>query len=263
MEESPKVDDKEALLQALLLKIPTVADAQHLNECASLGLAMLLRRDTDKPLRDELAHEIATVIAEIPTGQPPERIRGEMRMAANRCIKILQAAKERRLPRSVTHPGQNWAQAGGAHHHHAAHRRRPSRKPWYIGAGVAGGLVLAWVVWHGLGQEGEADLSPGEQLASQMDDVAHGMGPPTHVFGGALRVEYVDGHPVVIAEDVPPRMCVAAGWELVGEGLLTINGVTAPRLSAAKISELCNAVEGKATIMWMPKAESPAEAPQQ
>jgi hypothetical protein len=254
MDGPPKGDDKDALYRALLLKIPTVADATHLKECVELGLAMLLQRDTDKLLRDELHHDLAQALADIPAGQGPERIHGELRIAAKRCVHILEAAKERRKPRAVVHPRDNWAVAGKVHHGSVPRRRR-RRWPLVVAA-VVGMAVMVVVAWKAMQQAGEEDLTPGAQLAEQMAQAAQGVGPATHLFGGALRVEIFDGRPVVVAEEVPPRMCVAAGWDLKGEGVLTINGITAPRLSAAKISELCNL--GKtATIQWMPRPDEP------
>ena len=53
-------------------------------------------------------------------------------------------------------------------------------------------------------------------------------------------------------EGVRPNECVSAGWDLVSKGVLTVNGVTPARVSAAKLNELCHN-EDTATLAWVPK----------
>ncbi len=84
--------------------------------------------------------------------------------------------------------------------------------------------------------------------ASESGSVEHS------VYGGAIRVARQGNQVVVAAENVPPNVCVSVGWKLVRKGLLSINGTVPLRVSAAKLSELCNQEEGNPTLTWSPRA---------
>ncbi|MBI3444449.1 MAG: hypothetical protein HY055_03605 [Magnetospirillum sp.] len=99
---------------------------------------------------------------------------------------------------------------------------------------------------------GPAGASP-EVFAEQMERAAQTSGVVPHVFGGTITVERKGNQVTLTAEGVPPTACVSVGWKLVRKGLLTINGTTPLRVSAAKLSELCNQEDGPATLVWVPK----------
>ena len=250
-------EEQEALFQALLRKLPSLAEPVKLEEAALLALALMLRRPTDRELKVELVARIREVVAEVKPGASPDALRNEMRFAARGCIKVLQAARERRLPRRAT---DNWAQAGAKPCHplhpspadeDAAQTRRGLRM-WavLVAVMIAAGLY-AW--WRGAGSQSGPDSAEAAKLVDQIVAAAQGGGPPSHVFGGPLKVQVMGGRVVVVAEQVPPRMCAAAGWSLVHKGVLTINGITPNRVSAGKITELCNSEDGDAALIWMPK----------
>jgi hypothetical protein len=96
---------------------------------------------------------------------------------------------------------------------------------------------------------GQAAVRP---LVSQMEAAAHGTVPSTNLFGGSLRVVAQSGSSVVTVDGIPAGECVSAGWDLVRKGVLTINGVTPVRVSAAKLNELCHDGD-TATLVWAPK----------
>lgn len=141
----------------------------------------------------------------------------------------------------------------GASKPHAHHPSRPkvAKKrfgwAWLVALGLmAGGGVLAvQLAGHGLPHVTGAELSHVIELASK------GVPPVPRKDGIVIRTLSSSGVTVVTAENVPPKICVSAGWDLVKDGTLTVNGITPMRVSAAKLSELCYA-NSSATITWMP-----------
>ncbi|MCA1909581.1 MAG: hypothetical protein LDL39_14575 [Magnetospirillum sp.] len=123
-------------------------------------------------------------------------------------------------------------------------------RPWVLVSGlvaitVGGGLAL-WLLMDAENHAGD----PTDLLVSQMQTAAKGGNPPPfHALGGALRTLYGQGRINVVAEDVPSGPCVKAGWRLAKSGTIIVNGVLPTRLSAAKLTELC---EGGATLTWAP-----------
>lgn len=101
--------------------------------------------------------------------------------------------------------------------------------------------------------EGLTATAP-ENFVEQMVRASLGTVFEKNIYGGPIRIERKGGQITVIAEEIPPGVCVSVGWKLVRKGLLNINGVTPVRVSAAKLSELCNQDESNATLAWSPKA---------
>ena len=252
-------EEQEALFQAIIRKLPAVEEPGQLQEIATLALALMLRRPADRDLREELTHEIIDIVAAVKPGHSPEALRNEMRFAARGCIKVLQAAKDRRLPRRVQMESDNWAQSDGKRRfkpvHHPGESDDGTRGATRIAVVVVAVLVLlgGYIWWSGTRTGDSVDSSDAGRFARQVMEAAQGGGPDTHMFGGSLKVVSLGGRPVVVAEKVPPRICAAAGWALVRGGVLSINGVTPTRISAGKITELCNTENGDASIMWSPK----------
>ena len=253
-------EDQEALFQAIIRKLPSAESPEQLEEVASLALALMLRRPADRELRDELTHQVTAIVAEIKPAHSPDALRNEIRFAARGCIKVLQAAKERRLPRKLQNTADNWAQSDGKSrfrpvHHVTAEEVEANKTSTHIVVGVC--LLLALLggyIWYsGSHSNGGTDSSEAGKFARQIMDAPQGNGPDTHMFGGSLKVVLLGGRPVVVAEKVPPAICAASGWTLVRGGVLSINGVTPNRVSAGKITELCNSEDGDASIMWSPK----------
>ncbi|ARJ65680.1 hypothetical protein WV31_08435 [Magnetospirillum sp. ME-1] len=103
-------------------------------------------------------------------------------------------------------------------------------------------------------KNGGAAATP-EAFAEQMEAAARaGGGTIPHVFGGTIRTERNGSMLALVADNVPPSACVSVGWKLVRKGLLSINGTMPLRVSAAKLSDLCNQEEGGAVLTWIPKA---------
>lgn len=242
-------EEQEALLQALVRKIPSLEDPDRLREATVAALSLLLRRPTDRGLRADLTLRVEAILAPL-GGAAPDR----MRAAAQQCLDVLQDARERRLSRAAE-AAQAAARGVKPSRFAAAKRARHRAQAGYAVA-IAGGVTvmvggLLWVM--ALRPAAPPMMAEPARLVEQMVAVSQGEVLPVHVFGGALRLIMRGDLPVVVAEAVPPRACAAAGWALVRKGLLTINGITPNRASAARITDLCNHGEGDATIQWMPK----------
>jgi len=142
------------------------------------------------------------------------------------------------------------------HHPTAKHPPAPKRKRglWIaVGSGVV--LALAVGIWIALPSDAPRGLPSGaaETFFAQMQQAAAGEPIESSVFHGAIRTERKGGVTMVTAENVPPQLCVSVGWKLVRRGVLTINGITPMRVSAARLAELCNQGEGTATVLWVPR----------
>lgn len=248
-------EDQEALFQMLLRKLPSLTEVKQLEEAALVALALMLRRPTDRELRDELTLEVKAITEAIKPGQSPAALKNEIRFAARGVIKVLQAAKERRLPRHVT---DNWAQSQAKpapHHGHIPPSQAvPGRQRLIVGLLLAVTAVFGgWAWWSNSHSDEASGGSEAKRFAEQIFAAAQGNAPATHMFGGRLRVAMMGDRLAVIAEGVPPKICSASGWSLSHKGILTINGITPVRISSGKVTELCNSEEGDAAIMWMPK----------
>lgn len=139
------------------------------------------------------------------------------------------------------------------HHPHGV--RHPKKRHGYLlwlaalAALVMTGLV-AWALAQGAAKD-EAVV----QLVDQMKLAADGkLGPTHHVLGGRLYAKRDGDQVTVVAGGLPQKDCVQAGWALVKRGMITINGVTPQRVSAAVLAELCAKREDDSKLEWTPKA---------
>ncbi|CAA7615970.1 hypothetical protein [Magnetospirillum sp. SS-4] len=253
-------EEQEALFQSIIRKLPLLDDSAQLREVAALAVALMLRRPGDAVLREELTRQVNEAVDAVRPGQSPEITRNEMRSAARACIRVLQAAKERRLPRHLQPGSREWAQAEGGAPAGPAHPPSPppaggikvSTTRVVVGIAVAALVFGGYAWWSGSRSTGDEPVEVAE-FTRQVMEAAKGGGPASHAFGGSLKMISLGGRPVVVADGVPPRVCVASGWALVKAGVLSINGITPNRISAGKITELCNSETGNASIMWTPK----------
>lgn len=90
-------------------------------------------------------------------------------------------------------------------------------------------------------------VSP-DALVEQMEASLHDAPPSLNLYGGTLLVDQGN----VTVTGIPPSACVSVGWQLVRKGLLSVNGVIPARVSAARLSELCNMYD-TAAVSWTPK----------
>lgn len=95
-----------------------------------------------------------------------------------------------------------------------------------------------------------ATLPKASDLVQQMELAGEGKAVARNIFGGALRVERSGGQVSVTVENIPPKVCVSAGWDLARKGVVMINGVTPQRISASRLADLCND-QDNATLTWL------------
>lgn len=96
----PRVSE-EARFERLIKTLPHVNNPHLLCDTAFAALELLLRRRYDEPVLRAFSEVIAEIISRINFDGQPEEIRQGTRQAARQCIKVLQTAKEKRLPRSA------------------------------------------------------------------------------------------------------------------------------------------------------------------
>jgi hypothetical protein len=134
--------------------------------------------------------------------------------------------------------------------HPVRHKSPARRSRKVLVAAIAGVLAMAaavgWLILRG----GSGPAVSPEALAEQMEAAARGGTSGLNLYGGALVVDHSAG--TVIVDGLPPSVCVSMGWKLVRKGLVSINGVMPVRVSAAKLSELCN-VYDTAAVVWTPR----------
>jgi hypothetical protein len=150
-------------------------------------------------------------------------------------------------PHSHPHPPPH------SHHHHPPHHPAPkpvrATRVWVmVVALVAVGIAIAALKGGG----GHKSTAPQDVLIDQMHQAAAGTVVSPHAFGGVLRAEKSNGRVNVTAEGLPSSACVEAGWQLAREGTVIVNGVLPQRISAARLSELCNLAPKGATLIWAP-----------
>lgn len=258
MQKRLTAEEQDIFFQEIIRKMPGITEPGKLEELSLLALSMMLRRPADNVLLDELIHQVKDVMAEVKPGHTPEAVRNEMRFAARGCIKVLQAAKERRLPRHKQSESDNWAQSDGKTTFHATHHQTEdevsdNKVARWVAIAAAVLVLGGGVAWWSSGDAPASDGSETSKFVDQIVAAAQGDAPANHMFGGPLKVISMGGVAVVTASGVPPRICAASGMKLVKKGLLSVNGVTPTRVSSAIITELCNKEDGDATIMWAPK----------
>lgn len=139
------------------------------------------------------------------------------------------------------------------HPHHAAPARKKRRGGWI--AVVVALLAAGGAWWFTAGSDSDG-LTPEELLLKQMRDAAGGSAPAIHALGGELKAVYGERGLRVEAKGLPSKACVSAAWRLAREGVVTVNGTTPVRISAAILTELCAEDPDGATIAWSPRDES-------
>lgn len=92
--------------------------------------------------------------------------------------------------------------------------------------------------------------TPAETLAMEMEGAVGGSGSVRHSLGGSLTLLRRGDGVTVIADKVPPPVCVQVGWALAQKGVVTVNGLFTQRLSGAKLSEMCYQTPEGAKIAW-------------
>ncbi|MDR3439640.1 hypothetical protein [Telmatospirillum sp.] len=251
-----------ALFEALLARVRAATDKAHLLERSEAVLRLILDREDDRGLRADLDNQIARVVGAVPdnvtTGPGPIILA----KAVAECLHILTTAEQRRVAHrpSPTHRNPSSVETAAAYERHAHAKPAPvvvkSSPPRTIALVVALAAVLAAGLAIGLHSRGE-NKGPAEPplrpLVAQVEAAVHGAAPPGNIFGGGLQVTRENGRVFVTLTGIPAGECVLSGWDLVRKGILTINGTTPNRVSAAILNELCHD-DDTATLRWTPRA---------
>lgn len=143
-------------------------------------------------------------------------------------------------PKKLRHPG---------HPGHAAPHHGHSSVVWGVILGVIALAIVGIFVVRSRAPAGPTAA----QFVEQMERAAQGDAAPSHLFGGGLAVAMNGGRATVTAENVPSKVCVLAGWPLSRKGIVSINGVTPARISAAGLATICNREGTSATLSWTPR----------
>lgn|GEM_PF-2743390 len=260
MSDQPSAADDQALLQeavfqSLLRKIPEVRDMPLLRETAAMAMKMLLRRTKDQHLIDDLNQQINDRIKHAEAVFKQRHDPAALQEAAKKCAEILKTAGETRRPREAVRPRQSAdsyeRMARGASH--PVHKEKPaSHWPRYAAAVAIIGLAAAGAFTTWPTAQKESKIHP---LVQQFEDALSGTAPPSNLYGGKLEVVSRQGKKAVIATEVPPAECVAAGWQLSHHGLVIVNDQPLARPSAVTFSQYCRETEDPVTLEWRPKAE--------
>jgi hypothetical protein len=250
---------EEALFRALLFRVQTSSDKAHLLDRSDAALRLILNRDDDHLLRENLMLQITRLVGALPDNVSSGPGRVALVKAVQASLEILRTAEQKRVKlsgRKAVTAGMSAASYERLATEGPHHPRHPKEKasPWHVT-----GMVIALLVILAAGLAiGFRDRSGDQQtrpLVAQMEAAVHGNIPATNIFGGALRVAVQNGRTVVTVEGIPAGECVSSGWDLVRKGLLTVNNVTPTRVSAAKLNDICHD-DDTATLVWTPKPAS-------
>lgn len=85
---------------AMARQLGAIEDPVELLEQSYIALTKLLRRAEDSELLDQLSVMLGEIVGGLPLDAPERDLRRHTRTAARRCLDILEAARERRLPRA-------------------------------------------------------------------------------------------------------------------------------------------------------------------
>lgn len=123
---------------------------------------------------------------------------------------------------------------------------------WTIVALLAIAAAVGGTLFFYQGPKGDVGKRP---LVAQFEAAAKGSVPASNIFGGSVKVSSQGGHLLVTMSGVPAGECISSGWDLTHSGVLTVNGVTPIRVSAAILNELCHN-DDPATMVWSPKPQT-------
>jgi hypothetical protein len=245
--------EQEALFQFILKKIPSMTEPKRLKELVKQEIVLLLRRPEDESLRGKLVAYVNEMFSNL-LAEPPSTVqKAHVRRAARDCIEVLQAAKEHRMPRDIIYPhGGRSAGVSKKTGRPAPVETKASAKLMGIAAAFATVLVGS-IVWQSSQTDRSSIFLDAKTFTAQMIAATTNAEEVESPFGGHVKQKTIDGKVKVVADKVPSRICAASGWQLVHQGILTVNGVTPKRVSSAIITDLCYSAKGEVSIMWEPK----------
>ena len=240
--------DEGDMMKTIMRRIASNDDPEHMQELALLAIDMMLKRAEDKPLRNLLIWRVHIAISgllnEGTLTVDPER----RRAAAQNCAELLQTAREQRQPRRVLSADER-----------PADEVEPAKgKPlmsWPLLIAIALGLVVLIMALFALASPAAFSQAAvtATNLAAQIE-AAPGVGTmrPNQDGTRFYLARGQDDHPIVVAQDVPRRVCGATGLLLAQDGKVTINGTALSQSSSVVAAALCYKRSGNATLTWSP-----------
>ena len=244
----------DALYQLIVKKIPSIKEPSRLKELVKQTVGLILRQPGDESLRGKLIQCVNDMFVGRVLEPPSTVQKARAARTARDCVEVLQAAKERRLPRDIDYP------QGAKEDNVAAKAPRavPTEKNFalklLVAASVFAAILVGSIVWQSSRSDRNSIFLDAKTLTDQMIAAAKpGSDDAASTFGGQIKRKTVEGRITVVADKVPNRICAASGWQLVHKGVLTVNGVTPKRVSSAIITDLCYSAKDEATMVWEPK----------
>lgn len=157
------------------------------------------------------------------------------------------------------HPNHHPNHHQGHHHGHGhgpAHQddNQPLwKRPWiWIMALLLVGLGVGAYVTKQTGDDMKDAKSDTATLIAQIRAASGGWVEGANVFGGELKSLGEGSRHAVLVTKIPNKACVEAGLALAKDGIISVNGVMPPRISAGKLAILCNEGDNASTLNWVP-----------
>jgi ribosomal protein L19 len=128
------------------------------------------------------------------------------------------------------------------------------KRAWFWGTGLL--LVALGVgayVTKQTGDDVRDEKSDTATLIAQIKAGSEGWVQGANVFGGELKSQGEGSRHAVLVTKIPSKVCVEAGLALAKDGIITVNGVMPPRVSAGKLAVLCNEGGNESTLSWVPR----------
>lgn len=125
---------------------------------------------------------------------------------------------------------------------------------WFWGTGlVLIALGIGAYITKQTGDETKDDTSDVGALIGQIKAASDGWVQGPNVYGGEIKSLGEGSRHTVMVTRIPSKVCVEVGLALAKEGIVTVNGVLPPRISAGKLAVLCSADGEVSSLGWTPR----------
>ena len=248
----PGGGDRDPLFDEVVSRLPLAAGPEQMERLVLLALRMLLRRDEDREQLDRLTRSVHEAIA-----QARQKLGDhDLHPVGQECAKLLEAAWRSQQSRQVVlHPAER-----------ARSERRAPRVP--LGRQLAAAMMILTAVLLFLPAAAIAidpSLAPASwrsppivrltaaQLAQEIVDLP--AGDASELAGRGIvthLARLIDDRPLVMADNLPRRLCPKTALLLAQRGEVTIFGYPAPDARASTLASLCHRENGDVRLMWSP-----------
>jgi len=231
------------MMQTIMGKISTIDDPEHMQELVLLAIDMMLKRAEDKPLRNLLIWRAHIAISNLVNeGSLSIDVDRRLQAVAN-CTELLQAAREQRQPRRVIEQESRIEESKS---------KPPMSWPLFLAIGAA--LLVLIAALFALASPAAFSQTPAA-LAAQIEAVpAVAQLRPNPDGTRFYLARGAQDQLMVVAQEVPRRLCGSTGLLLAQNGVVTINGSALPQATKLAAVALCFLHPGNATLTWVPLA---------